>query len=76
MKAASEQFNLWSNFNNMLSDAEQKFFASEYAQALELWQEYAVLAALPLSAAGFLAGQWLGRKPPRVSPGSLPERRP
>lgn len=41
MKAASEQFNLWSNFNNMLSDAEQKFFASEYAQALELWQEYA-----------------------------------
>jgi solute:Na+ symporter, SSS family len=28
---------------------------------IELWQEYAVLAALPVSLAGFMAGQVFGR---------------
>jgi Na+/proline symporter len=34
-----------------------------------IWQEYAMLFALPLSAAGFLMGQWLGRSPAAVPAG-------
>ncbi|MCJ7628891.1 MAG: sodium:solute symporter family protein [Longimicrobiales bacterium] len=32
-----------------------------------VWQEYAVLLALPASALAFILGEWLGRKPPAGS---------
>lgn len=31
---------------------------------IPLWQEYALLFALPASISGYLAGMWLGRRPP------------
>jgi len=39
----------------------------------DLWQEYAVLVALPLSALAFALGQWLGEAP---GPGPRSEARP
>lgn len=33
-------------------------------RTFEIWQEYAVLCALPASALAFVLGEWLGRKPP------------
>ena len=33
-----------------------------------LWQEYALLIALPVSALAFLLGQWVGRHPSPVKP--------
>lgn len=42
-------------------------------RAIELWQEYAVLFALPASVAAFAAGQLLGRRPPGPSPLMPPE---
>lgn len=35
---------------------------------IEIWQEYAVLAALPASAVGFVLGQLFGRRPPLPPP--------
>jgi SSS family solute:Na+ symporter len=36
--------------------------------SIGVWQEYAVLLALPASALAFLLGEWLGRKPPVERP--------
>ena len=33
-------------------------------RTLDIWQEYAVLFALPASTLAFVLGEWLGRKPP------------
>jgi solute:Na+ symporter, SSS family len=42
------------------------------ARELAIWQEYAVLAALPASATGFLLGQLYGRRPPPAPPTATP----
>ena len=35
------QVSIWSSFDNLVEQAEQKFFAHEYEEALKLWKEYA-----------------------------------
>jgi solute:Na+ symporter, SSS family len=45
-----------------------------HARELAIWQEYAVLAALPASAAGFALGQLFGRRPPPPRPASTDRR--
>jgi hypothetical protein len=36
-----EQVSIWSSFDNMTKEAEEKFYAQEFETALNLWREYA-----------------------------------
>ena len=45
-----------------------------WGRSFDVWQEYAVLVALPASGLAFLLGEWLGRRPPVGGP-PVPEGR-
>jgi hypothetical protein len=41
MSDQTQQVSIWSSFENLLKEAEQKFFEHDFEAAVKLWQEYA-----------------------------------
>jgi tetratricopeptide (TPR) repeat protein len=47
MKEMTEQVTIWSSYENLLSEAEKKFFDQEFDEALKLWKEYTRITGSP-----------------------------
>jgi hypothetical protein len=41
MSDQTEQVSIWASFENLMKEAEQKFFEHDFEAAVQLWQEYA-----------------------------------
>lgn len=48
MQEKLNQFSIWSNFDNLVEEAEQEFFNHRYDAAIKLWLDYAQITGAPV----------------------------
>ena len=48
MEKKINQVSIWSSFDNLIADAEEKFFNHDFDSAIKLWQDYAQITGAPI----------------------------